>query len=340
MSDTDALSAEIRSLNVQLDELKVEVETLRSSRFSLEKIKDDDKAVKFYTGFPNYKALVATFQYFEPKLQHIHYWRGPKFVKASGSYTTTKPGKKRSLSLLDEYFLVLIRLKVGLFVNDLADRFKISSGYVSKIFTTWIHFLFHELPMLFPFPSQQMTRKYMPKQFNSYPSTLIIIDCTEIFIEIPSSMKSQSQTWSQYKHHNTWKALVGISPNGAFTFVSKLWTDRVTDKKITVECGILKLLEKGDNIMADRGFDIADILPPGVTLNIPPFKGERDQLTAEESEETARIASVRIHVERSIGRLKNFHLLNGVLPLFLAPVSDQIFTVCCYLIKCVYISLF
>ena len=166
---------------------------------------------------------------------------------------------------------MLIRLKVGLFVNDLADRFKISSGYVSKIFTTWINFLFHELPMLFPFPSQQMTRKYMPKQ--SYPSTRIIIDCTEIFIEIPSSMKSQSQTWSQYKHHNTWKALVGISPNGAFTFVSKLWTGRVTDKKITVECGILKLLEKGDNIMADRGFDIADILPPGVTLNIPPFKG-------------------------------------------------------------------
>ena len=101
LSETDALSAEIRSLNVQLDELNVEVETLRSSRFSLEKIKDNDKAVKFYTGFPNYKALVATFQYFEPKLQHIHYWRGPKFVKTSGSYTTTKPGKKRSLSLLN-----------------------------------------------------------------------------------------------------------------------------------------------------------------------------------------------------------------------------------------------
>ena len=103
LSDTDALSAEIRSLNVQLDELKVEVETLRSSRFSLEKIKYDDKAVKFYTGFPNYKALVATFQYFEPKLQHIHYWTGPKFVKASVSYTTTKPGKK-------DHFLFLMNI--------------------------------------------------------------------------------------------------------------------------------------------------------------------------------------------------------------------------------------
>ena len=85
--------------------LKVKVETLRSSRFSLEKRKDDDKAVKFYTGFPNYKAHVATFQYFEHKLQHILYWRGPNFVKASNvSYITTKPGKKDHLLLLIHTF--------------------------------------------------------------------------------------------------------------------------------------------------------------------------------------------------------------------------------------------
>ncbi len=69
----------------------------------------------------------------------------------------------------------------------------------------------------------------MPKEYKMYPSTRIIIDYTEIFTEVPSSMKAQSQTWSDYKHHNTWKALVGISPTGAFTFVSKLWSRRVSD---------------------------------------------------------------------------------------------------------------
>ena len=64
--------------------------------------------------------------------------------------------------------------------------------------------------------------------------------------------------------------------------------------------------------MADRGFDIDDMLPPKLSLNIPPFKGQRDQLTAEEAEETARIAAVRIHVERAIGRVKNYHILDGV----------------------------
>ena len=83
--------------------------------------------------------------------------------------------------------------------------------------------------------------------------------------------------------------------------------------------------------MADRGFDIQNILPPGVTLNIPPFKGTRDQLTAQETEATACIASVRIHVERAIGRVRNYHILDGVLPLSLYSIANEIFTVCCLL---------
>ena len=97
------------------------------------------------------------------------------------------------------------------------------------------------------------------------------------------------------------KALVGISPNGIVTFVSSLWTGRVLDKELTKCSGLLAKLEPGDNIMADRGFDIADISPSGVTLNIPPFKGGRDQLNPEKTDETARIAALIIHVERPIG---------------------------------------
>ena len=51
---------------------------------------------------------------------------------------------------------------------------------VSKIFTTWICFLHHELPTLFPFPSQDLVRKNMPPKFKPYPNTRVIIDCTEI----------------------------------------------------------------------------------------------------------------------------------------------------------------
>ena len=76
-------------------------------------------------------------------------------------------------------------------------------------------------------------RKYLPKSFDKYPTTRIIIDGTEILVERATSMKTQAQTWSNYKYQNTWKALVGISPNGIGTFVSSLRRGRVSDKELT-----------------------------------------------------------------------------------------------------------
>jgi len=54
----------------------------------------------------------------------------------------------------------------------------------------------------------------------------------------------------------------------------------------------------GDELMADRGFTIEDLLTPlGVRLNIPPFLGDRDQMDGNEVVETQQIALLRIHIE-------------------------------------------
>ena len=84
--------------------------------------------------------------------------------------------------------------------------------------------------------------------------------------------------------------------------------------------------------MADRGFDILeDLAPIGVKLNIPPFLRGKKQLDPKELVETRRIASLRIHVERCMERIKNYHIFDGVMPLSLMDVSDQIFFVCAIL---------
>ena len=119
----------------------------------------------------------------------------------------------------------------------------------------------------------------MPCSFKSkYPTTKIILDCTELFIEMPTSYKSQSATFPSYKHHNTAKCLVGISPNGAITFVSDLYAGKLLDRKITKDSGIYDFLEPGDSIMADRGFTLEDDLPKGIPVNIPPFLNGEPQL--------------------------------------------------------------
>ena len=174
----------------------------------------------------------------------------------------------------------------------------------------------------------------MPKCFkDAYPTTRVILDCTEIFIEMPTSYRSQSATFSNYKHHNTAKGLVGIAPSGAVTFVSDLYAGRFSDKKVALDSGIYDLLEAGDSIMADRGFDIEEDLPQNVGLNIPPFLNGKKQLSLQEENETRKIASVRVHVERAIERVKNYRILQTVFQLSMAPELNKIWVVCCYLVN-------
>ena len=81
--------------------------------------------------------------------------------------------------------------------------------------------------------------------------------------------------------------------------------------------------------MADRGFTINDLLKEiNIELNIPPFLLDRKQPTLGEVEEGRKIAVVRIHVERAIGRIKQFAILKETLPLSMARLSNQIVYVC------------
>ena len=110
---------------------------------------------------------------------------------------------------------------------------------------------------------------------------------------------------------------------------------RTTDKQATNDCVIIKLLEEGDSVMADKGFDISDDLPHGVfvswCLNIPPFLRNKEHLDLQEEKETRQIGSVRIHVERAISRIKTFRILNTIFPICMAADLNKIWIICSYL---------
>ena len=113
--------------------------------------------------------------------------------------------------------------------------------------------------------------------------------------------------------------------------VYNLYAGRTSEKKITKDCGILSLLEAGDQAMADRGFDIESNLPSGVTLNILPFLNGKPQLSLEEETSTQKFALVRVHVERAISRIKNYRILPQVVPITMAHDLDKIWLVCSHL---------
>ena len=151
MREYASLQQKIDEVSIKVSELNAELSIAKKSLFSIDKLKYDDGAVKFGTGFPNFSSLESDFDYLAPKLDNISYWRRSKSHDVSKD-KHGKSGPKCKLCYIEEFVLVLMRLKVGLFVNGLADRFCMSSRHVSKIFTTWINFLFHELPL---FPSKE-----------------------------------------------------------------------------------------------------------------------------------------------------------------------------------------
>ena len=148
---------------------------------------------------------------------------------------------------------------------------------------------------------------------------------------MPSSLLLNSELFSSYKNHVTIKAIVDIAPSGATTFVSQLYTGSISDREIVIQSGFLsQKLEDGGTVMADKGFQIEDLLLLGVKLNIPPFIGGDSQMSAEDVIRTQEIASVRIQVERAINKIKNFRTWEGVLPLSLFGVVNQMWSVCAF----------
>lgn len=118
---------------------------------------------------------------------------------------------------------------------------------------------------------------------------------------------------SQYKGRCTIKYLIGITPCGSISFVSDGFPGSISDDEIVRQSGLLEMLERGDAIMADRGFtDWTSLRLRGLELIIPALshakgKGEgrdRAEFTKEENERTYRIANVRIHVERMMRFIK------------------------------------
>lgn len=243
--------------------------------------------------------------------------------------------RARKLSAENELSLVLVRLRLGLFELDLADRFNTSQSTISRIFMSRINLLYLKLSILCGSCGSHVLlwttpcHAFRPDHHafkDKYPSTRVIIDVTEIRCVGRSSLGLQSSTYLTYKSANTFKGLIGVAPKGLTTFVSELFRGCSSDRVCVIMNGFLSF-EENDTVMADKGSRIDDRLEKKkVHLNAPRFlsKGE---LSEEQVLETKKIASLQIHVERRMHRVKTFQILDRLVPLTLRPVINQMWTV-------------
>ena len=243
------------------------------------------------------------------------------------------------MSKKNEFLLMLIKLCLNLLFDDLADRFCVSSTLCSRTFTTWVKIISNVLgKSLIVWLPREVIRNNLPESFlkAGHKKCRIIIDCSEVFIERPKSLELEYATWSDYKHHNTMKFLIGITPTGFISFLSDCYGGRKTDKFITKDSGFYDNLERDDEIMTDRGFQIQDeLLHYYCTLVVPPGARMKSQMTENECKKTKETANLRIHIERAINRIKYFHILKGEMPISMVQHADDIVKSCAALCNCI-----
>ncbi|KAF3844277.1 hypothetical protein F7725_013618, partial [Dissostichus mawsoni] len=165
-------SKTVEDLQKQLQELRVQRE------FCLQRFAGSDDNIRFYTRFPSYNHLMAFWFLIEPS---IH-----KMVVLLERYQLPRGMKKwlhthrQLLQPIDEFFLFLCFLSVGLKERDLANRFNVHQSTVSRIIATWTSFLTTLLGSQCIWLTPAEVQAHLPEAFKDFPDTQVILDCTEL----------------------------------------------------------------------------------------------------------------------------------------------------------------
>nr|CAI5825498.1 unnamed protein product [Callosobruchus analis] len=263
---------------------------------------NSDTKTLYFTGIPMFTALKKVFSLIEP------------YVTVTYKSAVKDPFK--------QFMITMVKFRLNLPFIFIAHHFSVSEQTVSRIFFKVINIMYYRLKNFVIWPDRENLRLSMPTAFRDRFGD-------KVFTEKPSNHEAKAATWSTYKHHNTVKILIGINPQGTISFVSDPYGGRISDKKLREDCGILEDLLLGDVILADRGFLISEIVGLHMAkLVTPAFLKGKKQLDPQNIEETRKVASVRVHVERVIGVLKQkYTILHLTLPIsLLKKKKDDIIT--------------
>lgn len=293
-SRTEATQTDQDVISALMDQLSIaqnEIHRLKMESFSLETVRKDEHLFNSVTGF------------------------SPLVFDTLLDFLNLKDINSRAVNPAEQFFIFLVRVKSGVTVEFLSAIFHVPKSSISRILNDMTEYLYAKFKQVNIWPNKNQIREYMPEAFlHCYPNCRIILDCTEISIQKPSNPRIQQLTFSYYKNKNTLKALIGITPSGAISFISDLWCGGISDKELFLQSGLLDRLEN-DTILVDRGFTIQkEVSKKNCKLVMPHFLKNNIQFTLSQRVDNKCVSNLRVHVERAISRIKKYRYFKGPIP--------------------------
>ncbi|XP_052124775.1 uncharacterized protein LOC113215458 [Frankliniella occidentalis] len=187
------------------------------------------------------------------------------------------------------------------------------------------------LTCMIVWPDKEKILKNMPKCFRHYKSTRAILDAYEIPVEKPKCIACRIRLYSHYKKKFTAKVMMICTPSGLVSHCGSSFGGRASDKVVTQATGVYGMCDPGDGLMVDKGFDIDKECQDSLLALIrPPFmRSKTKKFSRAESVQCAKIARARVHVERIIQRVREYHILKFKVPWNIVPYLVNIVVIVC-----------
>ncbi|XP_028137934.2 uncharacterized protein LOC114332348 [Diabrotica virgifera virgifera] len=185
-TNNEGINKSTRTIEIQTDSTRMCNKLLQVTTEKLQKnsalenflisVRNDKKKCVFYTGF-SFEQIQDLHRFLSPACENLNYVRIRKVNNGSPR------NDKYKLTSMQQLLLVLLRLRMGYLIEDLAYQFDISVGLVSQICTIWINFLYFEFstrldPLILPsinIPETLPNDKTLPNMFQSVKNIKVTV---------------------------------------------------------------------------------------------------------------------------------------------------------------------
>ena len=348
-SEVDLLRQELQAETEKCKQLQTEIRSLKyklqTSELNAKKLATENK--KLQTESSITKSQTFTYDNLKKKPSKFQYLCGLTVEKFDIllnclmpyshviQYPDCKGNGSRSLEKPTELLAVLTICRHGLYNGVMAYMLNVSESTMQRIFVAWIVFMETIFSRINLRPDKNFLAHTMPEIFikTGHGLTDMVIDCTEFKLQQPSNYDLSTLTFSNYKNTHTGKALLGISPNGIGLVFSEIYPGSISDSNITEKSEVINWVNEDHEIMSDKGFAIQDLCSiKGIYLNRPSQKNN-PQFSEAEIANNFDIAATRIHVERFIGRVRDWNILNNVWPIQKIDLLTSTWRSLCYMVN-------
>ena len=353
--DKEASVELIRLLEKEVDEQTEELEHLirtTQDKLTWENVIQEDSpwssCISEITGLPSCEVLQCMFAWlnWDGIADRLRYWNGAATIsrmEAEASEEGPKrasAGKPSSRSFTSEnaFLATLVKLKTGLGTKLVSKLTGIHHANLSRIFTTWIAYMNEFFNAEFPVPTVAQMKGRISKEWEAAYGTeaiRFILDCTEYRIQQPSSRKAARTCYSDYKGGHTAKLLAGILPTGAYCGTSQAYPGKISDTEIVSVSHWLDILERGDCVASDKGFDqcAPQFQARGARVVAPSRRMPgRKVYTPNERQNNEEQSNLRIHVERHFARVQTYRVFaNKKICLYSVDMIEKTFNVISHL---------